>query len=270
MRAIVTKRNDLAVNTIIEAKHKNLQAQMARTSLDALRAVASMQRRPLPFLTHVGARTAIVGPIRYNIPMTGDLSTGYDPAMQAREYVYAGADAVAVFTDTVIERDGMADLAIVSDVLKYTETPVISQDYVLTEYHVVAARAAGASAVMLHTGIVSLTQLRSLMSQVHRNRMTAIVAVHNRDQLDAVRDLSPQVIGLGGASPLDTRVDCTLAHQLAAHVPTGTRVMLTNPLSTLEEIRSMADLHPAAVMIAHDLLTDKARRQHIRKALGQD
>ncbi len=242
---------------------------MARTSLDALRAVASMQRRPLPFLTHVGAQTAIVGQIRYNVPMTGDLTTRYDPAMRAREYVYAGADAIAVFTDTVIERDGVADLAIVSDVLKYTETPVISQDYVLTEYHVVSARAAGASAVILHAGTVPQVQLRSLMSLVHRNRMTAVITVYDREQLDAVCKLSPQVIGLAGSSPLDNRVDCNSAHRLAPHIPTGTRLMIANPLHDLEEVQLMAELNPAAVMVAHDLLTDPAQRHHIRAALDQ-
>lgn len=246
------------MDSIIEAKQAQLDKRLERVSLSALRAVASMQSRPVPFLTHVDNHVALIGHIRYQMPLTGDLSTRYDPVMQARQFVGAGVDAVSLFTDTVIERDGTTDMTLVSDALRQFETPVISQDYVLHEYHVIEARAAGASVVVLTSGMVPASKLRALTSIVHRNRMTAVVAVYNMEQLHTALTWSPQVIGLGGRSPLDSRPDWDLIRRLRRHVPPGQRVILCTPVQTPDDLHAALDVGFDAITIGRQFLTHHA------------
>lgn len=255
------------MDAIIEAKQEQLNERMQRTSLDALRAVARMQDRPVPFLTHVGGWTAIIGQVRYQIPITGDLSTRYDPAMQAREYVLTGADGVSVFTDTVIQRDGMTDLTLVYNAMSHTHTPVISQDYVLDEYHVVEARAAGASVVVLTSGIVPPAKLRSLTSAVHRNRMTAVVTVYTMEQLQTALQWSPQVIGLAGSNPADYQVDPDFVQRMMDCIPRGQRVMICSPIRLLDDVCRIAGMGVHAITVAKDLLLNRGIRQEIIETL---
>lgn len=254
-------------DALIEAKQEQLEQRQARTSLLALRAVARMQDRPVPFLTHVGGWTAIIGQVQYRIPLTGDLSTRYDPARLARKYVAGGANAVSVFTDTVIHRDGMTDLTIVHDMLKRSNTPVISQDYVLDEYHVVEARAAGASVVVLTSGIVSSEALRNLTSVVHRNRMTAVVTVFNEQQLNAALTWSPQVIGVAGRTPTDYQVDCDFVEYIMKKIPPGQRVMICSPLGAPQDINRMAMLGVHAITVSQELLMNESSHDELVERL---
>ncbi|MEM6528147.1 MAG: hypothetical protein AAF653_07610 [Chloroflexota bacterium] len=244
------------MDAVIEAKQKQLKERKQKTSLEALRAVASMQSRPIPFLTHVGNYTAIVGQIRYQMPMTGLLSTRYDPVMQANQYVASGADAISIFTDTVIERNGLADITLVNEAMQHSQTPIISHDYVLDEYHVVEARAGGASVVVLTSGIVTASKLRNLTSAVHRNRMTAVVTVFDKAQIEEACTWSPQVIGLGGRSPLDHTIDLDFVRHLREMIPGGQRVMICNPLQTIEDVREAVSIGVDAITVNRQLLTD--------------
>ena len=177
---------------------------------NVLRAMAQMQVRPLPFLTSVDAPDApisIVGQVRYERPQTGDLTTVYDPVQIAQGFVSAGVNAVSLFTDDVIEHDGLVDLTLINDAMQYSQTPVISQNYILHEYHILEARTAGASVVVLTAGLVPMDRLRQFTSAVHRNRMTAVVEIFNEAQLEQVLQWTPQVIGLSRANFEDESVD---------------------------------------------------------------
>jgi indole-3-glycerol phosphate synthase len=246
-----------SVDSVIEAKQEQLNQRMQKTSLEDLRAVASMQSRPIPFLTHIGNYTAIIGQIRYQLPMTGLLSTRYDPVMQARNYVNAGADAVSLFTDTVIERNGMADMTLVNEALQHSQTPVIGQDFVLHEYHVVEARAGGASVVVLTSGIVSASRLRSLTSAVHRNRMTAVVTVFEEKHIEDALTWSPQVLGLGARTALDHSVDFDFIRHMYTLIPDGQRVMICNPMRSIDEVREAMSIGVDAVMVDKHLLLNQ-------------
>jgi indole-3-glycerol phosphate synthase len=255
------------VNTFLTQKKTLLKARMSHTAIEALRAMASMQARPIPFLTTVGAETAVVGQIRYELPRTGDLSTRYDPVMIARNYAEVGVDAVSMFTDTVPAYDPTVDMTLVNEAMRPEAIPVIYQDYALHEYDVIAARASGASVVVLTSGIVSAERLRLLTSAVHRNRMTAIVDVFDQEQLAAALGWSPQVIGLSATHPLGTTVDLDHIARLRDAVPAGQRVMITHPLHTLEDLRTAAALGVDAVTVSAMLLLGGAAEE-LRETLA--
>lgn len=242
------------VNTFLTQKKAILKARMGDTNIAALRAMASMQARPIPFLTTVGAATAVVGQLRYELPRTGDLSTRYDPVTIARNYVEVGVDAVSMFTDSVPAYDATVDMTLVNEAMRPEAVPVIYQDYALHEYDVVAARAAGASVVVLTSGLVSAERLRLLTSAVHRNRMTAVVDVFDHAQLAAALGWSPQVIGLSATHPLGTTVDLDHVAQLRDAIPPGQRVMITHPLHALADLRAAAALGVDAVTVNNLLL----------------
>ena len=240
---------------------------MQETDIEALRAMASMQSRPVPFLTTIGAETAIVGQIRYELPRTGDLSTRYDPVTMARNFVEVGVDAVSMFTDSVPEYDNTLDMTLVNEATRSEGVPVIHQDYTIHEYDVVAARAAGASVVILTSGIVSAERLRLLTSAVHRNRMTAVVDVFDEEQLKAALAWSPQVIGLSSTYPLGTVVDMEHIARLRDAVPPGQHVMITHPLYNLDDLRQAAALGVSAITVNDRLLLGGSAKR-LRDALN--
>ncbi|MFZ4816838.1 MAG: hypothetical protein ACOYL5_20045 [Phototrophicaceae bacterium] len=256
-----------ALKDLIDLKNELLYQQMQQTPLTTLRAMAAMQSRPVPLLMENRLQITLIGQISYEDPLSEDTQDIYDPIPLALDFVDEGVHAVALFNDTSVEREGFTDLTLVNDALKASNTPLISQDYILHEYHIVESRAAGASAVTLNASLVNKDLLRSLTGAAHRNLMTGIVHVFNALQLDDALEWSPQVIGLSSSDPLINAVDLEFVEEMCMLIPASQRVILCRPLGSLDEVRQALKLRLDAIMVDDRLLLDVAGATALRDAL---
>jgi indole-3-glycerol phosphate synthase len=261
-----TKNLVPTVETIIAAKRQYVAERKAKTPIEAVRALASMQKRPQPILSTVSndGRVMLVGRIVYSLPDNG--SDTYDPVGTALRYARARVDAVVLFTDMTLYQGGLDDLMLVS---RAVNIPVISQDYILEEYQVVETRAAGASAVMLPASVLDRALLRTLVSVSQRNRMTAIVQVQNEDEMDYALSLSPHVIGLSKTEPNSRRLDLETISRLRPMIPHHIRVMITDPIESPDDVKTIADLRVDAVTVNEVLLNDAEKVQRLQSTLSR-
>jgi indole-3-glycerol phosphate synthase len=256
--------------TIIAAKRHNLAQRKAKTPIEAVRALASMQTRPSPILSTVADETEpiiVIGQIKHTRNHTGQVV--YDPVGMGLRYAQKQVDAVSLFTDEVLYDNGLNDLMLVS---RAVNLPVISQDYVLDEYEIIEARAAGASALVLSAAVLDQRTLRTLISDTQRNRMTAIVEVHNLDELRYALTLSPHVIGNSSDNPLTPEIELDLeaTRRMRNMIPGHIRVMIMENLRTVEQAAIVANLDVDAMMVDENVLDsvqttvtlrEKARRR---------
>ena len=241
--------------TVLIAKRQALAARKSKTPIEAIRALASMQKRPHPVLGTVtnGAQTVLIGQICHH-----PSSRAYDPVSSALRMLRAGFDALALFTDETVYEGGLNDLTLVS---RAVNAPVISQDYVFDEYQVVEARAAGASGLTVYASILDVASQRGVVSATQRNRMTAIVQVGNEDELTSALAISPQVIALRTGDHLKVDIIRRLREQIPLHI----RTFISHPLSTLEEVAVVAEVRPDAVLVSSAL----TEQRHVVSALRQ-
>lgn len=249
-----------ATQEILVAKQDRLAQRKAETPLDAMRALAGMQKRPEPILSTVtdDGHVMLIGQVRYGTP-------AYDPVTLALRYAQAGLDGIALFTDNRIYDGGINDLALMT---RAVATPVLLQNYIFDEYQVVEARAAGASSLTLIAGLVDMPTLRTLISATQRNRMSAVVRVQTDEELQATLDLCPPVIELGKRDPNSGDLDVTHIESLRAAIPSTSRVLLYNRLRTLTEAKAVAVLKPNAVLISPQLLAQDHAIPRLREIFG--
>lgn len=249
-----------SMDEIIAAKRAALTQRKQRTPIEAVRALASMQKRPQPILSTITEDESVllIGQIRY----TPQLDGTYDPVGLARRFMRESIDAVDLFTDDVIYDGGLNDLTLVSQAVRF---PVISQDYMFDEYQIVEARAAGASAIMLNARIADAALLWTLVSATQRNRMTAIIHVDDHDQLETALTLAPHVIAIGTDRPMAVDFLC----DLRSSVPRPIRVLLAHPLRTYEDAVAAAAIHPDAVLLSPQILTAPDTGGRLRALLGK-
>lgn len=261
---MATKRLTPQLDTIIAAKRYYLAQRKAKTPIEAVRALASMQKRPSPILSTVTADdepAIIIGQIKHMLGHNG--SVVYDPVGTALRYVNHGVDAVALFTDQIIYEDGLDDLMFVSRAI---DKPVISQDYVLDEYEIVEARAAGASSLLLSAAVLDNDTLRRMVSATQRNLMTAIVQVCNVEELRFAISLSPHVISLSSDNPFtpEIELDLTATRRLRDMIPNHIRVIIAENLKSPHDIELVAGLDVDAVMISEQLLKTVKSAENLR------
>ncbi|MBI1256465.1 MAG: hypothetical protein GC204_03250 [Chloroflexi bacterium] len=245
------------LHEIIIAKQNRLAQRKAATPLDAMRALAGMQKRPQPILSTVtdDGHVMLFGQIRYGTP-------SYDPVMLALHYANAGLDGLTLFTDNRIYDGGINDLALIT---RAVTVPVLLQNYIFDEYQVVEARAAGASSLTLVAELVDASTLRSLISATQRNRMTASVRVQNQTEMQTTLEVCPPVIEVGKRD-LDTGIlDVAHIASLRAEIPSTCRVLFFNRLRSLDEAKAVAALKPNAVLISPRLLAEDAAIPRLRE-----
>lgn len=240
------------LETIIAAKRQALQQRKAKTPIDAVRALASMQRRPQPILNTVGAHVTLIGQVKHTVSRTGSLLESYDPVSMALRFMRGRVDAISLFTDSTTYPRGLDDLTLVT---RAANIPAINQDYVLDEYHLVETRAAGASALVLSSDVLDKHALRALVSATARNRMTSIVQIQNEDQLNYALSLSPHVIGLG--NPDECNIDIHALEKLRSHIPHSIRVMVMCCLDSLHDVELTLKIGVDAVIVSSNLFMNE-------------
>jgi indole-3-glycerol phosphate synthase len=247
----------VSIEAILAAKQQALAARKAKTPIEAIRALASMQKRPKPVLSTItnGTHMTLFGQVCHAAS-----SAAYDPVAAALRLQRAGADALTLFTDGTIYESGLSDLTLVARALS---APLITQDYVWDEYQVVEARAAGASGVMLYAALLDSATLRMLVSAIQRNRMTAVVQAATAAEVQQALSISPQVIALNSGESLNVCELRLLREQIPQHIHTW----ITHPLHNLEEAQAVAPLRLDALLLSASLLEQPDAVAQVRKTL---
>jgi len=256
-----TDNIEIDANTIIVAKRRRLAMRQDQVPANAVIALANMQKGSQSILTEVTDHTdpiKLIGRIRHE-----DI---YDPVGQALRFTRYHTDAITLFTDNKIYSKGMEDLTFVS---KGIHTPLITQDYILNAYHVAEARAAGASGLVIYASLLDWAQLRDIVSNTMRWRMTAIVQVNSEQQLADAARLSPHVIAIGHGHDFDTEVDLDLYRHLHDYIPFNTRIMPMGCLHHIEDVEAIVDIGTDALIVSESLL-QSPHAPHLRHLLGRE
>lgn len=246
------------LENILTAKNRYLAHRQTKTPPLAVIDLARLARRPIPVLNIVTEQepALLIGQITH--------TETYDPVAAALRFVRDGVDALAMFTDQRVYSQGLDDMLLVSRGLK---SPLICQDYILNEYHVAEARAAGASALVLYASLLERPALRRVVSSTQRWRMTSIVQVSTEEELHFAATLSPHVIAVGTEPLFDRGRDLPLLQNLCPFVPYNMRVMPLGCLQSMQDVEAVAALRVDAVIVDEKLLKPSHHYDALRTLL---
>jgi len=125
-------------------------------------------------------------------PVKGHLCTDYSVSQLARIFTDNGATALSVHTDMHF-CGKLEDIAAVRAV---TQLPILRKDFIINEYQIYEARAAGADAVLLIANILSDVQLQEYLVITHELGMDALVEVHTLQELERVQHTPATLVGI--------------------------------------------------------------------------
>lgn len=250
---------DVDLESIINAKRQRLQHRQEKTPMSAVVALAGMQAMPQPFLNIVtsGKHVTLIGQIIHQ--------EAYDPVATALNYVRNGVDAITLFTDERVYTKGMEDLLLVARGAR--RCPVIAQDYILSEYHLLETRSVGASGVVVYASVLDRGEVRRVISLAQRSQMTTIVQVDGLQDIDVVMELSPHVVAVGNQPHFDIEHDMPILQDLREALPYFTKLMPLGAVDTLAEANTLIEQGVDAITISEAMLKNKAEFDQLRLKL---
>ena len=209
---------DLLV-TIVAATRRTVEVRQEREPFDELVRRAEKQSPSKGGFLDALRRTDrinVIAECKRRSPSRGVMRAEYEPAAIAAGYAAAGAAAISVLTEPTFFDGSLAHLAAVCAAV---DVPVLRKDFVVSEYQVVEARAAGASAVLLIVAALQFSELGDLVARADAWGLDALVEVHALDELTPAIDAGAQIIGVNNRNLRTLEVDVHASDILIDRMP---------------------------------------------------
>ncbi len=254
------------LDDIIVGVRADLAEREQRTPLADLQqqvAAAPPARDPMPGFAAPGI--SVIAEVKRASPSRGDLAPIADPAALAREYAAGGAAAISVLTEQRRFGGSLDDLRAVRAAV---DTPILRKDFIVTPYQLWEARAAGADLALLIVAALTQPELHTLLEVTGEAGLTALVEVHDEDELDRALGAGATLVGVNARNlrTLDVQPD-TFA-RLAPRVPDGVVTVAESGIRGPDDVRRYAEGGADVVLVGEALVTGDDPRGAVQKMVA--
>ncbi len=211
-------------------------------------------------------RPALIAEVKKASPSKGIIRHDFDPVAAATAYAANGASCISVLTDEPFFQGHLRHLAQVRDAV---DVPLLRKDFIVDEYQIFEARAAGADAVLLIAAALKPDEIEAMLQTLRSLQMCAIVEVHNREELEAALSTSAELIGINNRDLhlFRTTLDTTI--ELMPHVPAGRHVISESGVNTRADVLKLRDAGVTAVLVGEALMREADIGAKTRELLGR-
>jgi len=257
---------------IIEKKRARLASNQAATSLAELRSRAidaRLQRKPHAFLGGLieSPGLSIIAEIKRASPSRGAINVEINPADVAQAYERGGAVAISVLTEEDYFQGSLDDLRSVRAV---TPLPLLRKDFMVEEFQIYEAAAAGADAILLIVAALDDTALGQLRAIAEDELgMEALIEVHTEDELQRAVQCGATLIGVNNRNLRTFEVSLETSERLIQQAPCDVVCISESGLRTREDLRRLRELGFQGFLIGEMLMRADNPEQALRDLLGE-
>ena len=241
--------------TIVAATRRIVEIRADRDPLAAVAARAGRcEPRPGVFraaLARAG-RVNVIAECKRRSPSRGVLRADYDCVAIARGYEAAGAAAISVLTEPTFFDGSLDHLAAVRAAVK---APLLRKDFIVSEYQLFEARAAGADAALLIVGALSAAQLAALIARAAELALDVLVEVHDADELAVAIGAGATIVGVNNRNLRTLAVDLDVSEELIARMPKSVLAVSESGIKSPADISRFTSLGYRAFLIGERFMT---------------
>jgi indole-3-glycerol phosphate synthase len=251
---VVCKREHVA-----RLKESGLGPQLAKA--------ASCAPSPRDFLRAVatGPRPAVIAEIKRASPSAGLIRSDLRVVEIAMGYERAGAAAVSVITERAFFQGRLDYLR---QVRESVSLPVLCKDFIIDPLQVLTARAAGADAVLLITGILDRALLVSLLATARSLGMTCLVEVHDEDDLVKALSTDARLIGINNRNLRTFVVSLDTTLRLRRLIPADRVVVSESGITDRSDLEALGAAGIQAVLVGTSLMRSGDPGQKLKQLLS--
>ena len=237
------------LEAIVGATRARIAAAQAREARPALERRA-MARTPdgAGFAAALSRtdRVNVVAECKRRSPSRGILRAAYEPGQIASGYERGGAAAISVLTEPGFFDGSLAHLESVRAAVRI---PVLRKDFIVDDYQLLEARAAGADAILLIVAALSDADLMRLAAAAEQLGLAALVEVHSAQECERALRCRARLIGVNNRNLRTLQLDLEASYVVARSLPDDVVAVSESGLKTPDDLRSMTALGYNAFLI---------------------
>lgn len=253
------------LETVVERTRADLSERIRLVPAAQLEARIDHDRRGRPFseaLIHEGI--SLIAEMKRASPSRGPIRPDAGVSEIVRAYQEAGARAASVLTEPEYFGGSLDDLA---EARRACDLPLLRKDFLVDEYQLLEARAAGADAVLLIVAALEPERLATLIHAASDLGMDALVEVHDEQEVEAAVDAGAEVIGVNNRDLHSLKVDLETTYRLLADIPAGTVVVAESGIGAREDVLELERAGVDAILVGEALMRVEDPRDGVRALL---
>ena len=126
---------------------------------------------------------------------------------------------------------------------------MLRKDFIVSEYQLFEARAAGADAVLLIAAALAPEELRELSRRAAELGLDVLMEVHTRTELDGALDVGARIIGINNRNLRTLAVDVRESEELIGLIPEGCVAVSESGLQSAGDITRLRERGFSAFLI---------------------
>jgi indole-3-glycerol phosphate synthase len=228
----------------------------AQTPLHEL--VAAGEQRlsgPNPIRDFRGALAApglsVIAEHKRSSPSAGVIRADLELSDVVSAYERGGASALSILTEESRFGGNLADLAAAR---RASSLPILRKDFVVEEYQVHEALAAGADAILLIVAALPTGPLLRLHALATQLGLATLIEVHDGIELETARELAPEIVGINNRDLTTLKVDLNRTYELLDSVPPGALVVAESGFRERSELERLSAAGVDAVLIGETIM----------------
>lgn len=248
------------LKTIIAARRQRIAELRAVTPLEVLRQAAESRSDFRDFAEAIsGPVLSVIAELKRASPSRGLLRPVYKPLEIAESYQRAGASALSVLTEEQFFQGSLDDLKAVRQVV---HLPVLRKDFIVDEYQVYEAVAAGADTLLLIVAALEDKDLKRLIELSEQLHVTPLVEVHTAAEVERAISAGARIIGVNNRNLNTLEVNLETSFRLRDMIPSSSLAVSESGIKTGNDLEALAKAGFNAVLIGeHLMLADEPGKE---------
>lgn len=190
-------------------------------------------------------------------PSKGVIAEKFPYLEIAKEYEYAGAGAISCLTEPKYFQGRNEYLMEISEAV---DIPVLRKDFIIDEYMIYEAKVLGADAALLICALLDGELLKRYLRICHRLGLSALVEVHDEEEMDRALEAGARVIGVNNRNLKDFTVDIENSLRLRNRAPEEILFVAESGIQTAEDVARLRAAKVNGVLIGETLMRSEDKK----------
>jgi indole-3-glycerol phosphate synthase len=260
------------LDEIFEAKRLRVDeakrsADLSRLSESAREVRSKASPRRLQAALEGRESINIVAEFKRASPSKGIINDLLEPAEAARKYERGGACAISVLTEEDYFKGSLDDLR---KIRAAVSLPILRKDFIVDEFQIYEAAAAGADAILLIVAALSVEELGGFQKVAHALGLDALVEVHTSNELEIAKAIGATLIGVNNRDLRTFEVSLDVSRELIGLAPPNALVIAESGLSTRDDLTELRSLGYSGFLIGETLMRGDDPEAALRNLIAED
>ena len=182
-----------------------------------------------------GSASGIIAEFKRKSPSKGWMKEEGKPDVIPASYCQNGASAISILTD---EKYFGGTLRFIRIARPTVTCPILRKDFIVDEYQLYQAKAAGADAVLLIAADLTKEECKTLAKKAHELQLETLLEVHTEPELEYVGDCI-DMVGVNNRNLGTFHTDVANSYRLASLLPKDYLLVSESGISNPQTVREL-------------------------------